>query len=401
MPAGGGSRTLTFELVVPAALAGRVAEAGPIRLAAGTTLADAAGNPAGLDLPAAAQRQIGRAVIDGRSPEIRAVGRPTVSRYARGVSVVVRMTETVVVRGTPTVRAVVGGTERMFAYAGGSGTDRLVFTCPALRSVGSTRFTFEPAIRTDAGASIRDRVGNDYGPVPVPPEALVTPFFVDFSRAVVAADGVFDVFLQTTAETITVGAGGYGGQQVDAVAMPGDVPGFVQDTFTLLNPLLNVDLRITADRSRADIVVLIDTSIAVEGMRDVLGVALPNVREGRHWWEIVLNGQHVLGEPALLRYVILHEFGHTLGLEHAFDDSDGDSHLGSSPDAGPYADDTVMSYRGSRSWQLPSWYTRNDLAALQVIWGSESSGSRAARADENRFRLTKVAGGVRVVSGPI
>jgi hypothetical protein len=86
----------------------------------------------------------------------------------------------------------------------------------------------------------------------------------------------------------------------------------------------------------------------------------------------------VLDSPAVLRYVILHEFGHALGLEHTFDDSDGDSHLGTNPDSGPYADDTVLSYRGSRSLHLPGWYTRNDLAALQAIWGPEPAGRQSA-----------------------
>jgi hypothetical protein len=375
---GSGTRNLTFAFVVPAGLAGRAAGAGPIAVPAGTTLVDAAGNPARLDLPAAAQRQIGRATIDGRTPDVLVVGRPVVAPYGRGVSIVVRMTEPVVVRGKPTVRGVVGGTERTFVYAGGTGTDRLVFTCPSLRSVGPARFTIEPAIRTGSAASIRDRAGNAYGPAAIPPESLVSPWFSEFSRAVASADGVFDVFLQTTAATITVGGSRSGIQEVVTAAMPEYVPGFVQDTLTLLDPLLDVDFRLTSDRSRADIVLWIDTSLEVDYDGDVLGVALPTMSDDRIWWEIALNGPLVLDSPAVLRYVILHEFGHALGLEHTFDDSDGDSHLGTNPDSAPYADDTVLSYRGSRSLHLPGWYTRNDLAALQAIWGPEPAGRQSA-----------------------
>lgn len=370
---GDGTRELTFDFVVPAALAGRIVGAGPITLPAGATLADAAGNRALLTLPVAATRPLGRAVVDAQSPAVLGVGRPAGAAYGLGTTIVVRMSEPCVVSGKPTLRSVIGGTERTFVYSGGTGTDRLTFTCRSLRIVGTDRVVTEPAIRTGAGSSIRDRCGNRYGPTDIPVAALTSTFFADHCREAVASDGCLDVFLQREAETITIG-GESESQQVVTIAMPDYVPGFVQDTFTLLDPLLSLDFRLTTDRTRADLVVWIDTTVTVTDGRpdDPLGIAVPTRSKDRVWWEIAVNGPLVLASRELVQYVILHEFGHVMGCEHTFDGSDGDSYLGTNADTNAYADDTVMSYRGSRSGWLPAWYTRNDLAALGAIWGPET-----------------------------
>ena len=81
-------------------------------------------------------------------------------------------------------------------------------------------------------------------------------------------------------------------------------------------------------------------------------------------------------------YALIHEFGHSLGLEHPFEARDGDVFNGSTdPWSSAYPEDTVMAYRSPKSESWPSFFSNNDLNALIEVWGAErqllvDSGSR-------------------------
>jgi Ca2+-binding RTX toxin-like protein len=63
--------------------------------------------------------------------------------------------------------------------------------------------------------------------------------------------------------------------------------------------------------------------------------------------------------------------GHTLGLEHPFDFSDGDGFESSNPSLSAFPEDTVMAYRSPREGVWPNFYSLNDLEALISQWGAE------------------------------
>ena len=72
--------------------------------------------------------------------------------------------------------------------------------------------------------------------------------------------------------------------------------------------------------------------------------------------------------------MLIHEFGHALGLEHPFEDGDGDTVNGiTDPWSSVFPEDTVMAYRVPQSGSWPEFFTDNDLNALLQIWGVESA----------------------------
>lgn len=85
---------------------------------------------------------------------------------------------------------------------------------------------------------------------------------------------------------------------------------------------------------------------------------------------LLLNGCNgvleVEGQPVLL---FLHELGHALGLEHPFDDSDGDCLHSDEPWSAKSTDAsvTVMAYKSSA--EPVGFFTELDLATLQSIHG--------------------------------
>lgn len=159
---GAGTRRLTFTLSVPAGIDGPVENAGPIALPPGTVLTDATGREATLDLPTNVAATLGRIRLDGVAPTSLDFSAPTLDASGRTATIVVRMSEPVVVRGSPVIRAMVGGTLRSLRYTAGSGTDRLSFAYRAPKSLRASGITPDFAIRLDAQASIRDRAGNAY-----------------------------------------------------------------------------------------------------------------------------------------------------------------------------------------------------------------------------------------------
>lgn len=206
----------------------------------------------------------------------------------------------------------------------------------------------------------------------IPSPDLIAPDFVNFTRPIVLQDGVLDIALYRGGGPTTVGGGEFGSQQIQSLPMDVDFQNYLQNSFARLDRLIDLDFRVISDPQLADAVVYLDSEINLGDGGVTLGIALSNSEQLRDWWELILNGPALSSDESYLRYAAIHEFGHSIGLEHPFDSTDGDTFAGSDPSQSAYPEETVMAYRDPQAggaW--PEWYSDNDIAALISIWGAE------------------------------
>jgi hypothetical protein len=209
----------------------------------------------------------------------------------------------------------------------------------------------------------------------IPSDQLIAPDFRDFSQQQVVTDGVLDLYLHRPAGPVAVNGGGYGAQTIQTLAIEDAFYSFLVDAIEQLDAELNLNFRLVQDPSLADVRFYLDSEIILgDGGGVTLGIALSNDTPERDFWEVMLNAPAFNGEVDYLYYAALHELGHTLGLEHPFDNSDGDVFVSANSSRSAYPEETLMAYRSPLGDQWPTWFSSNDLAALKAIWG-EATGA--------------------------
>ncbi len=194
------------------------------------------------------------------------------------------------------------------------------------------------------------------------------------SRLIAGDDRCFKVFLHAPAAAVEIGGGG-SPQVIQTLALPEDWRQKILDSLNVVNSIANVDFELVEDSDEAEIAFYVDTEISL-GDHDngtTLGITLTNFdhESSRRWFEIILNGPEMLRQTeGYVAYIINHELGHALGLEHPFDDDDGDYYLSTDSQFSATPEQTVMSYRNPVNGQWPQDYSAVDQSALVQIWGA-------------------------------
>ena len=211
-------------------------------------------------------------------------------------------------------------------------------------------------------------------------EYLISDGLVEFAQLVFdGAESSLPIYFNLYQGPVEIGGGLYGAQTIEALDIPLSTLEWSLAALRQIDDLIDLDFYFLDHNNGSLIDIYFDSEIVVDTDSIVLGLAVPNAvfsgpgeepYEG-YWWELILNAPMFQSADDQLRYALIHEFGHALGLEHPFDQDDGD-HWGTEAD-GPNGDTTVMSYLPPPGgW--PDFYSPLDRAALATIWGLEHDG---------------------------
>lgn len=229
---------------------------------------------------------------------------------------------------------------------------------------------------------------------PVPTQALISNASAQFSQQLVGADGVMDLYLHAPGGAVQVNGGGLGSQTIQSVAISGQDQDYIRSIVNRLDSIIDLDFAFVGDAAQADTAFYYDQDIDVggSGSGQTLGLAVA----GSAGWELFVNYPGVADNWDYRQYVNVHEWGHSLGLEHPFEAGDGDIYENNTdPWTSAYPEQTVMAYRNPQSGDWPDFFTTSDLNSLIEIWGAEKQifGTGADRFTGAEYREVVIGAG--------
>ena len=203
-------------------------------------------------------------------------------------------------------------------------------------------------------------------------EVLISPILSLDALLIAGSDKTFNVYIHRSAGSVDVASGTEFPQVINALTPTATLLSHATQQFQKISQQADVRFVEVFSQSDADIAFFFDSEINLndpDPTAVTLGLAVTNRDNGKRWIEIFLNGPKLKNSSIDLEaYVFNHELLHALGLEHTFDDSDGDFYLSTNPQLSATPEETVMSYRTPASGVYPTDLTISDYKALQSIW---------------------------------
>ena len=203
-------------------------------------------------------------------------------------------------------------------------------------------------------------------------ELLLDNELLDFIKNIYLEDNSMDIYLHNSAGEKIVKGGIYGEQVIRTFAIDTSDHYFYKTVLANLDLILDINFNIVDEEADSDISFFYDSEINVNGEKDILGIVVQNNLEEKSSYEVFLNYPNFENNVSYLRYAFLHELGHVLGLEHPFNEEDGDVFENqTSPWSSAYPEETVMAYRQPSLGSWPEDFSDNDLNALKFAWGAK------------------------------
>ena len=207
----------------------------------------------------------------------------------------------------------------------------------------------------------------------IPAQDLISPILSMDAQLVAGSDNSFAIYIHQRAGATPVASGTNIPQIITSLSPSLSLLEHATQQFQRISDSVDLTFVTVSDPLQADISFYVDTEIELGDPNSVtFGLTVTNIDNltGRRWFEIFLNGPALLDNNSSIEaYVFNHELLHALGLEHTFDDSDGDFYLSTNPQLSATPEETVMSYRPPASGIYPDDIRPADYNALQQIWG--------------------------------
>ena len=220
---------------------------------------------------------------------------------------------------------------------------------------------------------------------------LLDDHLLEIAKEIHNYDDAIDIYLHISGGKKEVNGGIYGTQIIDTFDIGLADQYFFKTVLAKLDLKVDLNFSFVSNSQEADIAFYYDKEINLDGQQNLLGAIVPIVVSNKYAYEVFLNIPGFKNDQDYLRYAIIHELGHAIGLEHPFNISDGDVFENeTSFSESAYPEETVMAYRQPLDGLWPQYFSENDINALQKAWGIETKYNLQEYVINHHYKFEKI-----------